>query len=202
MHYAAKSGQVRAIKALNNLEANINAKDKNGKTPMHYAAENGKDVAINVMYILGGNVDAQDKDGKTPLHYAAENSSMGPWPVEEKDKVDTIKTLHASGANVDAQDEDGSTPMDYAIQSGKLAWVEALHELGANLSAVVSTAEPSSMIGKYLSRAEQVVPSLQDQTLKHLRERIKAGTITKTELGRLPGDLKDRLYIPENLSEG
>ncbi len=51
--------------------ADVNAKDKDGGTPLHWAAKNGhKDVA-ELLIAKGADMNARNKDGGTPLHWAA-----------------------------------------------------------------------------------------------------------------------------------
>ena len=56
-------------------DANVNAKDFHGKTPLHYVVEYENKNRAEILTILlnnGANVDAKDMYGKTPLNYAVE----------------------------------------------------------------------------------------------------------------------------------
>ena len=51
----------------------VNAKNKNGATPLHYACEMGhKELALALIANEAVDVNAKDKDGMTPLHCACE----------------------------------------------------------------------------------------------------------------------------------
>ncbi|KAF7515662.1 hypothetical protein PCG10_002968 [Penicillium crustosum] len=109
---------------LHNCGANIEAKDKSGKTPLHNAAFYGIDDSIRALHKLGANLEAQDHSGATPLHEAAF------YGID-----DSIRALHKLGANLEARDHSGATPLHKAAFCGKDDSMRALHKLGANLEA-------------------------------------------------------------------
>lgn len=82
--------------------ADIEAKSKNGMTPLHFATY----AYFNVddLCTLGADTDAKDEDGMTPLHHAVIRGRM-----------DSVGLLCAHGANVEAIDRYGSTPLELAI---------------------------------------------------------------------------------------
>jgi outer membrane lipoprotein-sorting protein/thiol-disulfide isomerase/thioredoxin len=71
IHDAVVLGDVEKVKTL--LEGNpdlVNAKDKNGRTPLHLAMNyNQKDIA-EVLLANGADVNAKDSHGWTPLYWA------------------------------------------------------------------------------------------------------------------------------------
>jgi ankyrin repeat protein len=59
----------------------VNAKDKDGWTPLHWAVCNDhleviKKEVIKKLISAGANVNAKDKYGETPLHRAAYNGHL------------------------------------------------------------------------------------------------------------------------------
>ena len=96
---------VKAIK----LGADINAKNKDGKTPLHLATyyNNKEDSHLKIIYNLleyeNININVQDKEGNTPLHYAVTGGNLN-----------TVETLCIYKADPDIQNTDGKTPLHLA----------------------------------------------------------------------------------------
>ena len=83
LHFAAAMNRKEVAELLLTNNADVNAKDKQGRTPFSYAAAHGyKDVAG---LLLANKAEVNDKDnyGNTPLHYAAENG--------QKDMVEWLR---------------------------------------------------------------------------------------------------------------
>ena len=100
--------------------AKIDARDRQGKTPMHYAALLGKTEIVNALIAAGAKVDARDMYGATPLHLAATLPYILATPLPEAvllHRMDTVNALIAAGAKVDARDKQGKTPMHVAAGS-------------------------------------------------------------------------------------
>ena len=105
----------------------VEARNKDGLTPLHVAAGYSKDPAvITALVAAGANLEARSKIGLTPLHVAAGLS---------KDPA-VITTLVAAGANLEARNQRGWTPLHYAASfSTNPAVITTLLDLGANLEA-------------------------------------------------------------------
>ena len=74
-------------------DADIDAKDDDGETPLHRAAwDNSLDVASSLIK-LGADNEAKDEFGETPLHGAAEYNSL-----------DVARLLIEHGANTEGID--------------------------------------------------------------------------------------------------
>ncbi|XP_045461461.1 putative ankyrin repeat protein RF_0381 [Harmonia axyridis] len=85
---------------------NVNAKNKDGLTPLLVLCKSGDLSLIHYCLLLraGADVMATDSSGCTPLHFV----------VREKDKterkLEVMKLLLANGAQVNARNYAGSTP--------------------------------------------------------------------------------------------
>lgn len=72
IHCAAQQGNVKAIRTLSQLGADVNIQRINGDTPVYVAAEFGQAEAITVLAELGANVDTPGRwVDETPVYAAA-----------------------------------------------------------------------------------------------------------------------------------
>ena len=75
----------------------IEARDKNGLTPLHYS-ESAE--VVNALLNAGADIEARDKNGLTPLYYA--------------EFTEVVNALLNAGADIEARDKKGGTPLCYA----------------------------------------------------------------------------------------
>jgi ankyrin repeat protein len=163
LHEAAYHDKVAAIRCLvNECNANVEAGDKNGVTPLSNAARNDSVAAIRCLVKeCKANVEAGDKDGRTALHWAAIFNSVAAIQclvkeckanVEASDKYGSTPLHYAAWrdnvaairclvkeckANVEASDKDGETPLHYAAWRDNVAAIRCLvNKCNANVEAV------------------------------------------------------------------
>jgi ankyrin repeat protein/beta-lactamase regulating signal transducer with metallopeptidase domain len=103
LHEAAAAGDVDQVKLLISKGADVNEKDKDGRTPLHSAAWYGRKDVVAVLLAQGANINETDGSGQTPLHLAA---TFGGKPLSE--------FILAQGAQIDARDKAGNTPLHAA----------------------------------------------------------------------------------------
>lgn len=80
--------------------ANVNAKDKEGWTPLMFAANKGYPEIAKILITAGADVNAKDKDGNTALMRASSSGS-----------TETVRLLLAAGADVNEKNDAGVTAL-------------------------------------------------------------------------------------------
>lgn len=87
----------------------INAKDRDGKTPLHKAVWGSpKSDAVIVLIANGADVNATNNCGYTPLHWASKHGHS-----------ESAAILVKNGAKIDLVNTSGDLPFDLAIRHGK-----------------------------------------------------------------------------------
>jgi ankyrin repeat protein len=123
--YILNYGYLASLKTL--IEKNkklVNAKDKDGNTPLYRAAANGHDQVVQLLLDKGAEIDAKNKYGGTPLYRAAANGH---------DQV--VQLLLDKGAEIDAKDEYVQTPLYRAAENGHDQVVQLLLDKGAEVNS-------------------------------------------------------------------
>lgn len=101
---AAKNGQATIVSQLLAMDAGlVNARDKDGSTPLHCATWKGQQDVAGLLIKAGADVNAHNHNdhwGTTPLHAAAHANQAA-----------IAQLLIDHGADVNAQDMNGRTPL-------------------------------------------------------------------------------------------
>lgn len=159
-HIAAKKGHVEVLRLLHDHMAELESKDKFGRTPLHLACEYGKPTS-ELLLFYRCQTSAEDKRGRTALHLAAccEDPSIcqllvrrAPQLVHRLDshrrtplfysvlnqhaqaQAEVTRLLLQHHADANAPDAYGMAPLHYAAEEGRKPAVTVLIEHRANPS--------------------------------------------------------------------
>lgn len=114
---------IQMLEILLNAGADINARDKNGCTPLHHAAKRWSPGVVDYLLRKGADPNIASSSGMTPLHYAA----LGPLEG-------VIEILIIGGADVNVRTSEGSTPLDEALQCRNPSNIKVLRKHGGKTS--------------------------------------------------------------------
>ncbi len=123
IHEFARTGNLEGVKSLIEKDPElIDAKDKDGRTPLHWACRGVHLEAVKFLVEKGANVNAEDNNKVVPLHSLATQNNAA-----------AIEILTAKGADVDAKSYGGNTALHYAAISDAADAAALLIKKGANL---------------------------------------------------------------------
>ncbi|XP_040608853.1 ankyrin repeat domain-containing protein 12 isoform X3 [Mesocricetus auratus] len=103
LHMAAIRGDVKQVKELISLGADVNVKDFAGWTPLHEACNVGYYDVAKILIAAGADVNTQGLDDDTPLHDSASSGHR-----------DIVKLLLRHGGNPFQANKHGERPVDVA----------------------------------------------------------------------------------------
>ncbi len=121
---AASDGDIARVQQLLGEGANIEAKNRDGNTPLNLAAWNGKTEAVRLLLEKRANIAAKDVNGTAALALAAHQG-----------QVEVVKLLLETGTNIEAKKDDGTTALGLAAFQGQVDVVKLLLEKGADIEA-------------------------------------------------------------------
>jgi hypothetical protein len=101
-------GHADVVKILLGNNAEVNATEDDGSTPLHLASVYGSTFIADLLISKGAQINFRDRKGRTPLHIAAA------WDVRQMmigREPRTVKLLLANKADKNARNEEGCTPL-------------------------------------------------------------------------------------------
>jgi ankyrin repeat protein len=125
IHELAQKGDLEGVKTL--IEQNpelVNAKDKDGRTPLHWACRGVHLEVVKFLVDKGADVNAEDSNKVVPLHSLAVRNS-----------TEAIEILLAKGAVVDAKDYRDQTALHHAAIYDASDAAALLIEKGADIES-------------------------------------------------------------------
>lgn len=129
--------------------ADMNLKDKNGRTPLLLAAESADGEIVTLLLDKGADVNAKDDEsGFTALHYAARSG-----------KKDAAEVLIARGADINTKDNQGHTPLYVAVNHDYRV-AELLIDKGANSSIRTESGQTLMELAQERKEVGSTVPDM------------------------------------------
>ena len=147
-HWFARVATAQATAACLAAGADVNARDRNGNTPLLFATEMlgggadespaSKDPAVVTLLLeAGAEVNARNEVRNTPLHNAAwgKRAEVATNRAELVENPPIVAALLAAGADANAGVNVGSTPLHHAAAIEGVETVAMLLEAGADIHA-------------------------------------------------------------------
>jgi hypothetical protein len=134
LHYAADGfitgpvwdpkRQVQTIKCLLNYDADLQAQDLNGATPLHRAVRTRCTAAVKALLEAGADPKIRNKPGSTPFHLAIQNTGRGGSgdPKAIRAQREIIETFLSLGLSPNLKTSSGKTVRD----SAQSQWIRDL----------------------------------------------------------------------------
>lgn len=127
VHYVVILGDVRILKALDDLKYNfikeiVDKQDSNGDTALHIAIKRGRLDMANALVSIGCKVDIRNNDGQTILHDAAIKNQLAlvEWAFEKCPQI----------CKPESEDHKALSPLHLASMKGNLRVFEFLINKG------------------------------------------------------------------------
>ena len=133
LHIAVEHDAGGMVKTLLAAGADMEAKNKQGRTPLIHAIISSRRDSFDTLLRSGARIDQTDAMGMSALHWAA---GLG--------QVATITTLLEKGASRLAHDIAGHEPIHQAAARGHIPAVEALITEGSDLDRPTKNADNSN----------------------------------------------------------
>ena len=117
--------RVKIVYELIKHGANIEARDKDGLTPLMYAARANNVNYINALMLNKAYAYAQDNEGNTALHYAAQKKDI-------EGKSHALRFLLRRGVDPNIRNKEGLTPLHLAAYFENQHAIYLLKDYGAS----------------------------------------------------------------------
>jgi ankyrin repeat protein len=134
LHVAAFKGLFKVAEMLlrpdGAVKKYVNARNKNGQTPLHLASQVVHSGILALLLKLGADVDAHNNDDMTPLHLASGQNTF-----DNARGTAAARLLLEHGASVHVRNKNGQTPLHLASQRHHSNIVALLLKFGADVDA-------------------------------------------------------------------
>ena len=125
----------------------LNARDKQGLTPLHFATHHVHSEIVALLVKFGADVDAQGSESMTPLLLISQIPI--PYFRDVSRITEIAQLLLEHGASVHVRNKDGQTPLHLASHHGLSSIVILLLKFGADVDATDNnTMTPLLLVSK------------------------------------------------------
>ena len=172
LNVASGNGQLKVVQFLAKTvkKIDVNAKGRNGETPLINAVKNGhEEVAQWLINVGGADINARGVDSKTALMHAIENGHnlLILWLVGQE------------AIDINAEDINHKTALMYAVERGNRKVIEWLLLRKADVNARDEQGRTALMYAVYITQyvyaGEPVLRSLLDDVLFIIKSLLVAG---------------------------
>ena len=159
--------------------ADIETKDKEGRSPLHRASISDKIAVVKMLVEAGARVRVTDTNGDTCLTLAAyfghtvtvrylvtvpevdvnhsEDENLTALHIAAQENYpEVVEVLIDAGADIEAKDEDGSSPLHCACREGALDAVKVLVKAGAGVCVTDNKGETCLVYAAHHGHIETV----------------------------------------------
>lgn len=139
--FAAKINNVLILLLLLRYGADVNARDKFGRTALYWAVTNDCEEMTSILLDEAPEIDASDENGLTPLHIAAQSASPNVLRQLIRNGASLSLTAKSTGKLSSRRNFEmagrhkGSTPLHQAVRWINISNVPLLIEAGADMEA-------------------------------------------------------------------
>ena len=116
LHFAIIGGNIETIQYLIDNNADLNARNIYGETPLHWCCKEGTIEVAKLLIHHGANYTRADFDGNTPLHWAVEYNQH-----------EIVSYLLSKGVSCNEANTDLQTPMEIAVLNSSAECVTILN---------------------------------------------------------------------------
>ena len=109
IHEAAAEGNIRRVKQHLVEGVDVNAKFKDGWTPLHMAAEEGHKKVVELLILKGADINVKNGDGRTPLDLAIKHMNAETASILRKHGGKKSRELKAEKETPSKGDDNNST---------------------------------------------------------------------------------------------
>lgn len=174
-HVAAQYGQTQLLHHLAlRWDADMDARDNDGRTCLHWAAYKGYGDPIRLLLCLGTETQLPDREGCTPLHWAA---------IKGNSEACTLLVQGGGAEALSTTDTTGSTPSQLAAQKGHVAaanWLANERSLRERQSKKGFCAEPPRGLRHLAPVLWAVVLGLLGMFFKYVESTTLTNTVPAT----------------------
>jgi ankyrin repeat protein len=192
LHIAAAGGNVLAINFLLDNGASVDARTRNGQTPLMWAMRKNQTAVASLLLRRSADPNATDNEGlglmsfstESPLtlHFLAQHMDVAAAAAKEKllhtlcktrgTRYSVLYCVEQLGISVNERDIGGRTALHHAALSGDIDVVKALAMKGADLAAVDERGMRADTQSGVSNEIKTFLTRFENETNKTIRERL------------------------------